>query len=155
MDGFLVVNAPRHLRNHKQGREHGKFGAFRAVVAPHRHDPVLNALCAAGPHGFAHGSNGESIVRRKAGPRPKAAREPRLALDGIVRIDIFLITLLLAAEIIPIHQLDILRHQLFDLLRDLAKFRVLIKIGKVIAARQTEEHIAPHQKLEAIFFRHF
>ena len=72
-----------------------------------------------------------------------------------MRIDIFLITLLLAAEIIPIHQLDILRHQLFDLLRDLAKFRVLIKIGKVIAARQTEEHIAPHQKLEAIFFRHF
>ena len=155
MDGFLVVNAPRHLRNHKQGREHGKFGAFRAVVAPHGHDDIFNALCAAGPHGFAHGSNGESIVRRKAGPRPKAAREPRLALDGIVRIDIFLITLLLAAEIIPIHQLDILRHQLFDLLRDLAKFRVLIKIGKVIAARQTEEHIAPHQKLEAIFFRHF
>mgnify|MGYP007067321418 FL=1 len=35
-------------------------------------------------------------MRRKAGPRPKAAREPRLALDGIVRIDIFLITLLLA-----------------------------------------------------------
>ena len=154
MNGRLVVDALCHLRDGKQRREHSKFGAFRAVIAPHRHDDILNALCAAGPHRFAHGGNAERIVRCKARPRPQAARKPRAGLDGVVRVDVSLVALPVAAEIIPIHQMDILRHQLLDLLRNFTKLRVLIEIGKVVAARQTEEHIAPHQKLEVILLCH-
>ena len=155
VNGFHIVNVLRHLRDGKQRRKHSKFGAFRAVVAPHGHDDIFNALCVAGIHCLAHSRDAERVVRRKARPCPKSAREPRTAFDCVVGVNISLIALPVAAKIIPVHQVNILRHQLSDFLRNFAELRVLIEIGKVIPARQTEEHIAPHQKLEAIFFRHF
>ena len=155
VNGFHIVNVLRHLGDGKQRRKHSKFGAFRAVVAPHSHDDIFNALCVAGFHCLAHSRDAERVVRRKARPCPKSAREPRTAFDCVVGVNISLIALPVAAKIIPVHQVNILRHQLSDFLRNFAELRVLIEIGKVIPARQTEEHIAPHQKLEAIFFRHF
>ena len=145
LDALHIRIPARRLRREVEGGQHGEFGAFGAVVAPHREEDVLHAFFAAG--GKRGGGCGDAVpvVRRKAAPDPEPAREPDVLLDGGMRLDLFVVALLVGGVVVPIDQV----HVCGDFLFYLVGYGQMVHIIRA-AADEPEEHIAPHDQLEAV-----
>ena len=90
-------------------------------------------------------AEGEAVIRAEAHPFPRAARENDILRHLRVAVQHVVIDGFLLGIIIPVHQGNVLG----DRLRDAGIH--LAVLGVVFAARrQTEEHIAPHHRMQAV-----
>ena len=136
---------PARLREHRQQAQAEEEVRLRAVVPPHRRQHGAHAPPGAHAQRRAHRRLGHPHMRQEARPRPHAPGEDRLPPHALVLGDHAVVEGLAVVVVVPVAQVD-RRQAVDDLLRDDGLLVVVV----VLARAQAEEHVAPHDRPEAV-----